>query len=222
VSLAGLAAVFGQTFLVSLSGALSPGPLSTMAVREGVGRGAAAGPLLAAGHSALELAVVVGLVSGLGEVLQGEVVGAGIALAGGLLLLWLGWQTLLAGLRRPALSLEKGAATRGRGIAGLLLAGVLVSVSNPFFLAWWGTVGARLLGDALAHGAAGVATLYMAHILTDFGWLALLSSLSAGGRRLLGTAFYRLLLSLSGLALAGMGGWFLARAWLYFVPRWPS
>ncbi len=48
-------------------GALSPGPLTTLAVREGVRRGVWAGPALAAGHGAIELALVVGLALGLAE-----------------------------------------------------------------------------------------------------------------------------------------------------------
>ena len=78
----------------------------------------------------------------------------------------------------------------------------------------------RTLGeDHLDAGAPGIAVLYAAHILTDFGWLSLLSALTAGGRRVLGTAFYRWALALSGLALLGLGGLFLARAASDLGPR---
>ncbi len=48
MSIGALAAIFSTSFLVSLTGALSPGPLTTLAVREGVRRGFWAGPALAA------------------------------------------------------------------------------------------------------------------------------------------------------------------------------
>jgi threonine/homoserine/homoserine lactone efflux protein len=65
MSIGALAAIFTTSFLVSLTGALSPGPLTTLAVREGVRRGFWAGPALAAGHGAIELALVVALALGL-------------------------------------------------------------------------------------------------------------------------------------------------------------
>ena len=205
-----LGALFAEVFVTSLSGALSPGPLSTMAVREGARGRAAAGLLLALGHSLLELGIVLGLAFGLEGVLQREDVGTGIALAGGIYLLWLGQATLRAALSSAAAyGVATAAAASGPG--PLLAAGLAVSLSNPFFLAWWGTVGAGLVGQALDAGAAGVTVLYCAHVLTDFGWLSLLSGLTAGGRRVLGTAFYRWALGLSGVALLALGGLFLWR-----------
>jgi threonine/homoserine/homoserine lactone efflux protein len=94
VSIGALAAIFGSSFLVSLTGALSPGPLTTLAVREGARRGFWAGPLLATGHGAVELALVIGLALGLNQLLDNDAVVAAIAVAGGLFLLWLGWQVI--------------------------------------------------------------------------------------------------------------------------------
>ncbi|HXG42102.1 MAG TPA: LysE family transporter [Dehalococcoidia bacterium] len=205
-----LGGLFAEVLVTSLSGALSPGPLSTMAVREGARGGAAAGLLLALGHSLLELAIVLGLAFGLEGLLQREDVGTGIALAGGLYLLWLGQGTLRTALATRAMSASEGTATAA-GAGALLAAGLGVSLSNPFFLAWWGTVGAGLVGQALDSGAAGVTVLYFAHVLTDFGWLTLLSALTAGGRRVLGTAFHRWALGASGVALLCLGGLFLWR-----------
>jgi len=202
-----LAATFGATLVTSLSGALSPGPLSTLAVKEGVGRGTKAGLLLAVGHSGLELPVVVGLALGLGEFLTSEVVGTVLALLGGLVLLWFGWGAVVAARHLQAST----ASARGGEAQGLLAAGVLVSLSNPFWAAWWGTVGARLVADGLAMGAVGVATVYVAHIATDLGWLSFLAALAARGRQMLGGVFHRGLLAVSGLGLWALGGWFLAR-----------
>ncbi len=52
---------FSTSFLVSLTGALSPGPLTTPAVREGVRRGFWAEPALAVGYGTIEFALVVSL-----------------------------------------------------------------------------------------------------------------------------------------------------------------
>lgn len=201
-----LAATFGATFITSLSGALSPGPLSTLAVKEGVVRGPWAGFLLALGHSGLELPVVVVLALGLEELLNSQAVEMALALLGGLVLLWFGWGAITAA-RRPPLT-----ETWGAGEArSLLAAGVIVSVSNPFWVAWWGTVGARLVADGLQMGTVGVATVYVAHIATDLGWLSLMAAVAAKGRRVMGGLFHRCLLGVSSLGLWALAGWFLYR-----------
>ena len=89
-----LLAIFGSSFLISLSGALMPGPLFTLSVRETLRRGFWVGPLLATGHALIELALVVGLALGLSEFL-GEGKGtAVVAMLGGLFLMWMGYEML--------------------------------------------------------------------------------------------------------------------------------
>src|SRR5574341_1209909 len=95
MSLAALGAIFSTSFVVSLTGALAPGPVSTMAVREGVRRGFWAGPALAAGHGIVEALLVVGLALGLNELLDTDAVTASVALAGGLYLVYLGLFTVI-------------------------------------------------------------------------------------------------------------------------------
>ncbi len=89
-----LLAIFGSSFLISLSGALMPGPLFTLSVRETLRRGFWVGPLLATGHALIELVLVVGLALGLSQFL-GEGKGtATIAMLGGAFLIWMGYEML--------------------------------------------------------------------------------------------------------------------------------
>jgi len=107
-----LLAIFGSSFLIGLSGALMPGPLFTLSVRETLRRGFWVGPLLATGHALIELALVVGLALGLSEFL-GEGRGtAVIAMLGGLFLLWMGYEML-----RTAPRQELGLPARERELA---------------------------------------------------------------------------------------------------------
>ena len=87
-----LLAIFGGSFLISLSGALMPGPLFTLSVRETLRRGFWVGPLVATGHAIIELALVIGLALGLSEFLEEGAGTAVIAIVGGLFLLWMGYQ----------------------------------------------------------------------------------------------------------------------------------
>ncbi len=219
MSVGALAAIFGTSFVVSLTGALSPGPLTTLAIREGVRRGFWAGPVLAFGHGAIELPLVVGLALGLDQVLDSDAVTAAVALVGGSFLIWLGTRTALTAPRQE-LRIESETASTNRnpggqppavpGTAALAVQGLAVSVSNPFWLAWWATIGAAYIVEALDQGVAGVASFYSAHILTDLGWLSVIALALASGRRIMSRKAYQLVLGACGLLLIALGGWFLA------------
>ena len=80
-------------FLISLTGALAPGPLTTMAIVEGSRRGKWSGLRLAAGHGLVEGSYValIALVLWLGResLLRQPLVTGLIALIGGVFLAWL-------------------------------------------------------------------------------------------------------------------------------------
>ena len=218
MSLAALSAIFGTSFVVSLSGALSPGPLTTMAVREGARTGFWAGPALAFGHGVTELLLVIGLALGLNELLDSDPVTATIAFVGGAFLLYLGSRTLLAA---PGLELRieggeqpdhpgASALLRRPAAASLAASGVALSVTNPFWVAWWATIGSAYIVEALDQGVAGVGAFYSAHILTDIGWLSLITVVLASGRRIMSRRAYQVVLGACGVFLLALGGWFLA------------
>jgi len=234
---AALAAIFVTSFGVGFTGALMPGSLTTVAVRESMQRGFWAGPLLAAGHSLIELALVVGLALGLSRFLAEDPVKAGVGVAGGLFLLWMGMHIATSRaelplvVERPPQSDGPGAAHDGfwrrrwlhpladgesaskslpRTAAVVMSAAILVSVFNPAWLAWWASVGSAFISQSLEQGAAGVASFYVGHILSDILWLSLLAFVLASGRRMMSGGVYRGVLVVCGLFLLGLGTYFLA------------
>ena len=152
-------AIFGTSFVVGLSGALTPGPLLALDIRESTRGGFWAGPYVATGHSLLELLVVILLAVGLLRIAEEGPAFTIIALLGGLFLLWMGWGMV----RRPAEGQPSGSGHRtksghyhpGRPILG----GAVVSLTNPFWGLWWITVGATYMAEsqALGLGALGIA-----------------------------------------------------------------
>ena len=228
-----LAALFVTSFGVGFTGALMPGPLTTLAVRETMRRGFWAGPLLAAGHSLLELPLVIGLALGLSRFLDNDSVKGGIGVAGGIFLLWMGVHMLGALPKEaPALAPPQAngpgaaaydgwrqrwkrllAAPNQSGLSTALALGaaaVLVSVSNPGFTAWWATAGTLLVRQGLDHGAAGVASIYTGHILSDIVWLSLLGLVLASSRRSMSGFVYRGVLAFCALFLLILGAYFMA------------
>ena len=150
-----LPAIFVTSFVVALSGALMPGPLFTVTVSESSRRGAGAGPLLILGHGILELTLVVALVLGVGPLLQKEPVFVATALGGSLVLVWMAFG-MLRGLARLSLAVE---AERGAG-GNLVLAGIVLSLVNPYWTIWWVSIGLGYISHSLKLGILGVAVFF--------------------------------------------------------------
>lgn len=198
--------IAGTSFVVGLSGALMPGPMLTVDITESARRGFWAGPLLVAGHGIVELLLVVALAFGLGQVLQWPWVGGLIGVVGGLVLLWMAYG-ILKGAWLRQISLSAVTSSSGPGM-GPLVAGGLVSVSNPYWVLWWATVGVSYVAWSSTAGTLGLAAFFGGHILSDLGWYSLVALLIAGGRQLLHDGVYRGILLVCGLFLAGLSIYF--------------
>jgi threonine/homoserine/homoserine lactone efflux protein len=198
-----------SAFVISLTGALSPGPLTTMAITEGARRGRWAGWRLSAGHGLVEGALVVGIGLGLGRFLQQPVVGSIVGVGGGLFLAWMGWG-LVSGAWRGTLSLQAAAEAEAPGVTrlGLVPAGVALSLSNPYWSLWWASVGAGMILAALEWGVLGLIAFYLVHWITDVAWLSLVSFLTASGRGLMSERMYRAVLIACGLFLMAFSAYF--------------
>ena len=198
-----LALLFVTSFLVGLSGAATPGPVLMVNITEVARRGFWAGPAVALGHSLLELATVVLLVLGLSPVLQTGVIPGLVGLLGGLFLLWLGQKTLRGA---PGLSLAaEVAGVKGTGHGGPVIAGAAASLSNPYWLVWWATIGASFTVTALTFGSLGLVAFYLGHISSDFAWYSFVAAIVATGRRLMTDPVYRGLLVACSLFLLALG-----------------
>ncbi len=204
--------LLGSSFAVALSGAVMPGPLFTAVVGESARRGASAGPLFISGHAILELVLVAAVAFGLGPFLGTRPVFIATSLLGGLIMLAMAASMFLS---LPKLSLE--AAGRDRRYARLVLSGAALSLSNPYWIVWWISIGLGWMTRALKLGPAGLAAFYTGHVSGDLAWYSLVSMTVSRGRRFLTDRRYRLLIGLCAAALAFFGGqfaWAGAARWL--------
>ncbi len=198
-----LAGVPATSFIVALSGALMPGPLLTVTVGEAARRGFWAGPLIMVGHALLELALVVLLLAGVGAWLHRPVVLGLVGVTGAGMLGWMGL-ALVRSSRHSRLEFK------AQDQAGLhpVLAGILLSAANPYWLLWWLTIGLGYVLFSVKYGILGVALFYGGHILADFSWYSLVSGAVAQGRRFISDRLYQGFLACCGLFLVGFGGYF--------------
>lgn len=202
------AVIFFTAWMVGFSGAMAPGPISTLVVTQASRRGFWVGPLLTLGHAIAEATVVLGLALGLRELLATSRLTMAIALVGGPVLVWMGATTLRDALRQPALVPQVAAVDRRQSRWGPVGAGIAASVSNPYWLVWWSTVGASYIVLSLQRGVPGLAAFYSGHILSDLSWNSLLAFLMASGRRWLPAGAMRGFLIVAGLFLIGLGIYF--------------
>jgi len=193
------------SFVIALSGALMPGPLLTVTISESARRGAAAGPLLIVGHGILEGALVILVLGGLSAFMLRPGFMLGSFLLGGVILVAMGGVMV-----RDSKTADLDVVTDGKAKGGnLLLLGILGSVSNPYWIVWWATVGLGYLVAAIKFGIPGVAAFFAGHIAADFAWYTLVSVAVAKGRSLFSRRGYRRMLLCCGLFLLLFGGWFL-------------
>lgn len=201
-----IAAIFFSSLVVGFSGALMPGPVLTVTIAHAIRRGPMAGPLVSLGHGAVEATLVVALTLGLSQVIQLPLVTGLIGILGGVCLLYMGSGMIHA--QAPSeLSSGKPSA---EGSIGPVTAGALTSVSNPYWVIWWATVGAAQLILAFKYGILGVAAFGLGHLTADFSWFTTVGAAVAAGRRLLTPGVYRGIFVVCGAFLLLLGLYFLA------------
>jgi len=188
-----------EAVLISLSGVMAPGPVTTLVVGKG-NESPHAGALVALGHGIVEFPLMIGVFYGVGHLLEIPHARAVIALVGGLFLLWMGIDMLRSLTEQ---TLEAHGSNQSPLVAGLLL-----SIGNPYFLVWWATVGATLILRSVRFGLLGFLAFAVAHWSCDFVWDYLLSAISFKGGQVFGRRFQKGVLLICGGFLIFFGGRF--------------
>ncbi len=204
-----LLTIFAGAFVVGLSGAMAPGPVLTVTISETLKRGFKAGPLIVLGHAILEIILLALIAAGLGPFFQHPVVTKVFLWAGGAVLLWMGLQMVLTNKRttEDALSAEGTDSPYGP-----VLAGIVLSITNPYWIIWWVTIGMGFVTQSLQFGIIGLLCFYVGHILADLTWYSFVSFSASAGRRLCPPMVYRAVFLLCGIALVFLGGMFIVKA----------
>jgi len=193
-----------QVVVISCSGVMQPGPVTATVITMGT-RNRYAGTLLAIGHGIVEFPLMVVIVLGVGRFFELRGVQIVIGLAGGLFLILMAMQ----GLK----SLKAEADAEPKALSGKpILAGIVLSAGNPFFLIWWATVGLALATQAAQWGIWAFVLFALTHFSMDLIWLQILSWASFKGSVLLGPRGLRIVLMICSAALLGFGLFFVYRA----------
>jgi len=194
--------------LMGLAYVAPPGPVNVETIRRGAADGFRGALGLQIGSLVGDLFYAALALLGVGTLLPPALLRLGLAPLGAAVLAYLGYCALrdgVHGLRAPGIigtATGDGASAMRRGI----LAGVGISLANPFSLAFWLTVG----GTILPHARGSVASLLAAFFAGILAWAVALPVLTWACRAALhGRAFHCISLA-CGVALvafgAGVGG----------------
>lgn len=198
-----LAGIFVSSFVIALSGALMPGPLLSATISESSQRGFIAGPLLIAGHGLLELFLVTILILGLAPFFQLPAVFVVSAIAGSAILLW-----MAVGMLRSLPRLSLSVSPRQGRLNHPVFSGIIMSVSNPYWIIWWATIGIGYILYSRQFGMWGLVFFFIGHILADLVWYSSVAAVVAGGRRFLTDRLYRGLIAVCAVFLIAFAGYF--------------
>ena len=186
--------------MISLSGVLSPGPMTAAVIQQG-SRSGFTGMYVALGHGVVEMPLILFIFLGAGSLLKFEWIRILIGVAGGIYLLFMAKDLLI---RRKNEEVKK----EGR-IPSSFFSGIILSIGNPSFLLWWGTIGAGLVINAIRFGLIGLILFALFHWLCDLLWYSFLSLASFKGGKVFGGGFYKKISIVCGLAMLFYGGVFI-------------
>jgi threonine/homoserine/homoserine lactone efflux protein len=187
----------------SLTGVLSPGIITAATISAGT-RSRHAGALIAIGHGIVELPLMLMIMAGLGEILASQKLKIAIGLAGGAFLLWIAYG-MYRDLKKPSSSNQT---TKFKSQNPILI-GIILTASNPLFIAWWASFGLNLTIQAADLGRIAFVLFAVIHWLLDLIWLEALSYSSFKGTKLFNEHKQRFVLGICTIAIFGFAVWFL-------------
>jgi len=213
--------IFILSFLVALTGALSPGPVLTFTIYKSLEdkkRGYLAGLFIILGHSLLEFALIIILLLGVSVFLQNLVFLTIIGIAGGILLIIFGILGIKNVYKKKIDINFNISEEEMKGFTGnSFLGGIILSLSNPFWTFWWAVTGLGLmvsLGISFEN-PTGILFFFLGHEAGDFIFYVPVSILVFLGGKSLNPDIYKKVLIASSLFMIVFGVYLASRTILF-------
>jgi len=190
-----------SAFLVSLAGAISPGPILAVTIAKGI-KSPWAGLQIALAHILIDISIIIILYFGLGDFLQAKPLQSSLNIVGGLLIVWLGVYMFRS--RTAIIQGEK----KGLHHNAFLL-GILTTLFNPVFLPWWLTIGSMFVMQFRQFGTSGLLALIVSAEIPNLVWYPFVSLMTyKTGSTDRGLMIKQWLFIICSLFLVGFGTWF--------------
>jgi len=191
--------IFLYSFLVALTGALTPGPLLTFTIYKSLQqkRGYLAGIFIILGHALIELILILVLLAGASLLFQNIIFLTLIGIIGGIFLLIFGFLVIKDTIKSdPSVDFN----LKDNNLKGYkgnsFIGGIIVSLSNPYWTFWWAVVGLGFLVNFNITFATPIALLlfFIGHELGDIVWYLPISTFVYLGGKTLNPKIYKYVL----------------------------
>jgi len=196
---------FGLVIVISASGVMSPGPLFAANVMYGLREGKISGIKMAIGHTIVEFPLILFLGIGFFSIESIPEIRIIITVLGAIGLF--GFAILQI---RTVTKKEFSVETKSKH--GPLMAGIILSALNPFFIIWWLTIGLVLISESIQNfGITGIIILFLFHIWMDYVWLFTIASFSSKAKNYLSKKNFKIIIIGLSLVLIYFGIEFLLK-----------
>ncbi|MFW9772182.1 MAG: LysE family transporter [Candidatus Thorarchaeota archaeon] len=198
------------SFLVALTGALSPGPLLTFTIYKSLKqkRGYLAGIYIVLGHATIEFLLIMALLAGASLFFQNIVFLMIIGIIGGIFLVIFGIFVINDALKAKTNSNINAIEEKFKGFKGnSFLGGMIISISSPYWELWWAVIGLGFMINFQISFAnpLGILLFFMGHELGDLIWYVPISAFIYLGGRVLNYKIYKYALITCGVFMIVFG-----------------
>jgi len=145
---------------ITVSGAFMPGPLFAATIAKSY-NDPRAGIKVTAGHAAVEVPLIIAIFLGFDFIFKDQTIFACIGFVGGIILMYMGVSELRA---------RKSIVQENDYGQGSFATGIVTTITNPYWIFWWATVGATLVTSAIAFGLIILPLFIATHLAVDLGW----------------------------------------------------
>ena len=200
--------LFIFSFLVALTGALSPGPLLTFTIYKSIKkkRGYLEAIYILLGHATIELVLILALLAGASFFIQNIIFLTVVGIIGGIFLVIFGI-LVIRNVLKTDVNIEFDN-SHHKGFKGnSYIGGIIVSLSNPYWEFWWAIVG---LGFLISYNISfanpvGLMLFFLGHELGDIVWYLPISIIAYLGRKSLNPKIFKYVLIVCGAFMVIFG-----------------
>jgi threonine/homoserine/homoserine lactone efflux protein len=215
--------IFIFSFLIALTGALSPGPVLTFTIYKSLRkRGYLSGFFIILGHATLEFGMICLLLLGASLFLRDIFILTIIGIVGGIFLVIFGLLVVRAPIKNPMkFNFQSIDEMDIKGFKGnSFIGGIVVTLTNPFWLFWWAVIGLSFMinfGISFKY-PMGLLLFFLGHELGDLAWYVPLSIFVFLGGKSLNPKIYKYVLIGCGIFMI-VFGIYLAVNIILFPPK---